>query len=350
VVVCAALDGTAAGGGPRVAIVIDNYNYARFLAEAVASALVQTAEAAEVIVVDDGSTDDSRRVIASYGDRIRPIFKTNGGQASALNAGFAASTADVILFLDSDDRLHPGAVAAVTEAFRRRPVAAKAHYRLRVVDANGRHTGAFSPPHGRSLPDGDVRGAVLRAPDDLPYPPLSGNAFSRAVLQQVMPIPEEAFRILADVYLLTVAPLYGPVCAITSIGGDYRRHGDNRHGAGGSDVRQMQRIVAHATSAHTALLEHAARAGLGTEASDARDVLAVTYQAQRLLSMKLSPADHPLPADRPRAAARCGVRAALRRSDLSRRRRLVYAMWFAAVLVAPRAVARALARVAVGDA
>src|SRR5437762_9779476 len=91
---------------PRLAsIIIDNYNYGRFLRDAIDSALAQTYPHAEVIVVDDGSTDNSREVIASYGDRIKPILKENGGQGSAFNAGFAASSGDVILFLDADDLL-----------------------------------------------------------------------------------------------------------------------------------------------------------------------------------------------------------------------------------------------------
>jgi len=70
-----------------VSIIIDNYNYGRFLGEAIDSALAQTYPHVEVIVVDDGSTDNSREVIAKYGDRIIPVLKENGGQASAFNAG-----------------------------------------------------------------------------------------------------------------------------------------------------------------------------------------------------------------------------------------------------------------------
>ncbi len=83
---------------PLVSILINNYNYARFLDEAIASALNQTYGAVEVIVVDDGSTDNSRSVVASYGNRVRLIAKGNGGQASAFNSGFAASSGDVICF------------------------------------------------------------------------------------------------------------------------------------------------------------------------------------------------------------------------------------------------------------
>ena len=85
---------------PLVSIVINNYNYARFLPEAIESALAQTYPHKEIIVVDDGSTDDSRRVMESYGDRIKPIYKKNGGQASAMNLGYEAAKGDLIYFLD----------------------------------------------------------------------------------------------------------------------------------------------------------------------------------------------------------------------------------------------------------
>lgn len=76
---------------PLASIIIDNYNYGRFLADAINSALAQTYQHTEVIVVDDGSTDNSREIISQYGDRIRPVLKENGGQGSAFNAGFEAS-------------------------------------------------------------------------------------------------------------------------------------------------------------------------------------------------------------------------------------------------------------------
>jgi len=74
-----------------VTILINNYNYGRFLRQAIDSALNQTHANVDVLVVDDGSTDESRDVIDSYGDRIRSIFKENGGQASTFKAGFPAS-------------------------------------------------------------------------------------------------------------------------------------------------------------------------------------------------------------------------------------------------------------------
>src|SRR5687768_5094018 len=103
---------------PLVSIIIDNFNYGRFLAEAIDSALAQTHGETEVIVVDDGSTDDSRAIIARYGERVRSVLKENGGQASALNAGYRISRGEVVLFLDSDDVLFPGALANAVERLR----------------------------------------------------------------------------------------------------------------------------------------------------------------------------------------------------------------------------------------
>src|SRR6476619_6168561 len=101
---------------PRASIIINNYNYDRFLAEAIESALAQTYAETEVIVVDDGSTDDSREIIKRYGDRCAAISQQNGGQGAAYNAGFAASHGDFVCFLDADDILHPSAMSQVVEA------------------------------------------------------------------------------------------------------------------------------------------------------------------------------------------------------------------------------------------
>ena len=86
---------------PLVSI-ISNYNYERFLEEAIDGALDQTYSNVEVIVVDDGSTDDCRRIIAGYGKRIVTVSKENGGQASACNVGFQASKGEIVIFLDAE--------------------------------------------------------------------------------------------------------------------------------------------------------------------------------------------------------------------------------------------------------
>jgi glycosyltransferase involved in cell wall biosynthesis len=82
---------------PLVSIIINNYNYEHYLAHAINSALQQSFSEVEIIVVDDGSTDQSRDVICSFGDAIKPIFKSNGGQASTLNAGFKQACGEIVI-------------------------------------------------------------------------------------------------------------------------------------------------------------------------------------------------------------------------------------------------------------
>src|SRR5215469_12425788 len=139
---------------PLVSIIITSYNYRRYLPDAIDSALNQTYPNTEVIVVDDGSTDNSREVIAGYDGRIVPVLKENGGQASAFNAGFELSRGDVICFLDSDDALFPTAIARAADLLRDEEVA-KVHWPLSVVDAQGNDTGKVVP--SRALPEGELR-------------------------------------------------------------------------------------------------------------------------------------------------------------------------------------------------
>jgi glycosyltransferase involved in cell wall biosynthesis len=93
---------------PTVSAVITTYNYGRFLPAAIESVLAQTLPPDEIIVVDDGSTDDTREVVAPYIKRgVRYVYKENDGGSSARNAGILASTCDLVAFLDADDRWVP---------------------------------------------------------------------------------------------------------------------------------------------------------------------------------------------------------------------------------------------------
>ena len=92
---------------PTVSVLIPAYNYGHFVAQAIDSALGQTRLPLEVIVVDDGSTDDTPRVLAAYVDRIRILRRHNGGVSRALNVAARQSRGDVLAFLDADDRWLP---------------------------------------------------------------------------------------------------------------------------------------------------------------------------------------------------------------------------------------------------
>jgi glycosyltransferase involved in cell wall biosynthesis len=111
---------------PRVSVVIPAYNVARYIAEAIDSVLAQTFQDFEIIVVNDGSPDSDAldAVLAPYGARLRCIRKSNGGPASARNAGIAAARSDLIAFLDGDDTWDPGYLSSQLALLDREPSAA----------------------------------------------------------------------------------------------------------------------------------------------------------------------------------------------------------------------------------
>jgi glycosyltransferase involved in cell wall biosynthesis len=104
-----------------VSVVIPTYNRGWILKEAVDSVLSQDCENFEIIVVDDGSTDNSQDVLFSYGDKIKVIRQENKGVSAARNKGIASSSGTYIAFLDSDDLWLPGKLEAQLEFFRNNP-------------------------------------------------------------------------------------------------------------------------------------------------------------------------------------------------------------------------------------
>jgi glycosyltransferase involved in cell wall biosynthesis len=205
-------------------IIITNYNNCRFVAAAIESALAQTHGRTEIIVVDDGSTDESLRVIRAYEALVTFIPKRNGGQASAMNSGFAASRGEIVFFLDSDDKLAADVVERVVLAWH--PRMSKVHFRLQQIGANGMPIPALlMPPYG-PLPSGNLA-MMSRRFGFYPSPPTTGNAFARTFLERVMPIPESTYRIWADTFLIGAAPFLGEIGALDDIGGFWRRHPNN---------------------------------------------------------------------------------------------------------------------------
>ena len=204
----------------KITIVICNYNYDRYLATAIDSALQQDYAATRVIVIDDGSTDGSRAIIKSYGDRIQSVFKSNGGQVSAYNYAVEILDTEFAIFLDSDDFLYPSAVSEVMRVFSTGDWA-KVQFRLDVMDSAGNSTGAYVP---NSAPPPNC-GRLLRGGWLYPSPPASGNAYRVRALKQVFPIPEASIdRYGADFYAIYGTALVGAVADIQKSLGGYRVH------------------------------------------------------------------------------------------------------------------------------
>lgn len=205
---------------PLVSVIIGNYNYGDFLAEAIDSVLRQTYRNYELIVVDDGSTDNSREVIESYPDLVA-VFQPNGGQGSAFNAGIAKARGEIICFLDADDYYHPQKLSKIVDAFRTHPQWVQISHGRTAVDRQGRAIGSGSKTHNR----GDVSKLLLHW-GRYAMAITSALAYRRDALEKVLPIPTTRTQ-AADTYLTAAVPFYGEVGCIEAPLMFYRIHGNN---------------------------------------------------------------------------------------------------------------------------
>jgi glycosyltransferase involved in cell wall biosynthesis len=329
---------------PLVSVVINNFNYGRYLAESIETALNQVYDATEVIVVDDGSTDNSREIIASYGRRIVPVLKENGGQASALNAGFARSQGDIVIFLDADDRLLPTTTEGVVAAFRKHPGVGRIQYRVAVIDGAGRPTGWLMPPRHVGMANGDLRGD-LRRMGNYAWPPTSGNAFSSWSLRRILPMPEQDLRLSADYFLLRANALLAPIVSLNDVvGAHYRLHGANAYSARHLDLVQLRRYVELVRQCHTDIGNLAGQLGYPDYPDDPGDLVDAFLLAQRLALLRLDNRPAPIREDARWWLARRGMVAAFQRPDAPVVR-LLSAAWFPLMAYAPKPLARWLAGV-----
>ncbi len=231
-------------GEPLVSVMIVNYNYERFLPEAIESVLSQTYQNFEIIVCDDGSTDKSREVIARFAQqdpRIKSIFKQNAGVAAALNDAYQATTGEVIAMLDADDLFEPRKLELVVEKFRPGGRLGMVVNTLTKVNSHGETIGRI--PEFGELDRGDLREKLLHSAAHWSVAPTSGIAFRRACAERVYPIPETQFRTEADAYMCTVAPLYYAVDVIDTPMTIYRVHSSNVTASTSMDVKFCERIM-----------------------------------------------------------------------------------------------------------
>jgi glycosyltransferase involved in cell wall biosynthesis len=263
---------------PFFTVLIDSYNYGKYIEEAVSSALAQDfpAEQREILVVDDGSTDDTQERLGKFGEAIRCLRKPNGGQASAFNFGFEHARGEVMALLDADDVWLPGKLRRVYEEFERCPVAGMVYHRVHLWSGASdiSEDTYFIPVSGRVR---ESRRALLQ------YPMVGTSclAFRREALAKLLPVPE-SLRFQADAYLTALVIFVAPVAAVPEFLGKYRVHGANLFQGSAERVsrgqieRRMAMRVALLGEIRNWLQEH----GENTDVPDIRAYLKQWAKAQ----------------------------------------------------------------------
>ena len=230
---------------PFVSVLIDTYNHERFIEKAIASVLEQDFAGSdfEVIVVDDGSVDQTAEIVKKFVPRVRLLRKANGGQASAFNVGIPECGGEIVAFLDGDDWWANKKLSAVV------PVLA--------ADAEIGMVG-----HGtvKLLPDGQEFTEVLKEGHRFSIRNIEGaRLFERrksflgtrttirtGILRKLLPVPE-AIRIEADEFVFTMAAALGEVEVLPEALFFYRLHAENffsLHGFNAENVRRKHQSLA----------------------------------------------------------------------------------------------------------
>jgi hypothetical protein len=224
---------------PVVSIVMATYNFERFLARAIESALAQDypADALDIVVVDDGSTDSTPQVVRPYLDRVRYIRKENGGLLTTVNRGLAEARGEFISLLSGDDEFLPGKTRAQVDFLLGHPEVGMVYADLEVVDDEGRR---LHPSLWEVAKLHQVRGRCFGSL--LTKNVISGGAMMfRSSLKPVFhPIPESAAW--EDWYISLKIASVAEIDYIPEAVYRYRYHGDNMNlGAKGEKMAGLLR-------------------------------------------------------------------------------------------------------------
>lgn len=215
---------------PSVSIAIISFNYGRFIVECLDSCLAQTQRADEIVVVNDGSTDDTASVLDAYAARVpqvRPVHQANGGICSATNAALAACSGDVVLLLDADDVLEPERIEKVLAALRRRVdglLPGWVHHRMKRFSAEQSDLGQAPYYANGAGPQGWLAAEAVDAAVSPVQSLTSALAFRRELLQAIGQL--DAHRLMyQDMQLIAAATLLSPAAWIGEPLTRYRVHG-----------------------------------------------------------------------------------------------------------------------------
>lgn len=183
-----------------VSVLINNYNYGEFLEQSIESVLAQSCENIEIVVVDDGSSDNSVEVIKKYEHSIKTIYKENAGQASAFNAGFSISTGDIVCFLDADDFFYPEKISKIVDTFSKYSEIGWVFHELDYVDSIGSEISEKRPSALEKPKFIDFRKTLKAGTPPKDFIPC-GLCFRREVIEKILPMPESNGVSISDNYI-----------------------------------------------------------------------------------------------------------------------------------------------------
>jgi len=213
----------------QISVIINSYNYGHYVEAAIVSALQQTLSRNyyEIIVVDDGSTDDTRQRVANYSPNVIYHFQDNGGQAVAINTGLAFARGKYVAFLDADDYWHPDKLKDVLTSFSGDSSVDVVYHALMLVDETNQMRGVTPPSIGSAISGKPIENDMHHLTSI--GGATSGIAWRISALRRLLPIPE-SYRICADSYLMICAPLAARKFVLLDTPlGFYRIHGENRY-------------------------------------------------------------------------------------------------------------------------
>lgn len=202
-----------------VSVIVCNYNCGRFLAEGLKSILAQDVKPLEILVVDDGSTDDSRAQVEPFLGNVEWIPVAHGGQGLALNAALSRCRGDWVAFLESDDVWVPGKLKAVLDCLSHDSALSAVQHSMNQVDAELKPLPTeLPPPRRQTLADFLAGRSLLTG--------LSALTVRRETLSKLLPLPGDLITCVDD-YLHPRLLLSGPVMHLAEPLGLRRVHGSN---------------------------------------------------------------------------------------------------------------------------
>jgi glycosyltransferase involved in cell wall biosynthesis len=317
----------------KLSVIIANHNYRDFVGAAIESALAVDWPDKEVIVVDDASTDDSRKVIDGFSGRVAAYFRPKSHQLGAHMFGFEQSTGDVIIFLDADDLLEPEVMQEVAKVWR--PGVSKVQYRMNLIDATGTQLGSAIPQFPRRDDPEKLRHAFLRT---MAYttPPGTGNAYSRHFVHDAFAFAPSIPQ--SDAVLLTLAPILGDVLTIRKPLARYRSHDASYSSMRSLDASKLRQRL-HQDVEKARLFASVSRQ---LRLPVLHDPLrySLNHLQYRFASYLVEPSAHPFPEDTMSGLVYGLVSSASTSSQMRLRDRAILAAWTIACVLAPPDVRR----------